>query len=909
MSQELSLESGKTWVIAIVDDNPDDRAQVRRLLRRGSSRRYDLVEADSGAAAVATILGAPSPFDCVLLDYFMHDMDAPEVLDALVSYDGLPVCPVVVMTGLTSSPDVGRTLLRAGAQDYIGKSWMTPESLTRAIDNASERWSMARELRQREAKLLRSHETFYGLIQNDPFGVFLVDADFRVAQVSMGAERFFHSDHSLLGRDLDEVLQAIWPESFSREMVKRFRHTLANGEPYQTQTVLRRRKDGAEVEAYDWHIERIVLPDDRFGVVCYLYDLTERHRLEAAREESESFFRQTLESIPGMVFTTTAEGSFDYVSEQWVEFTGASATDLLGEGWATVLHPEDRSRALKAWRAAVEGGGTYDLQYRVRRMDGGFEWFKARGRALLDAEGRVARWFGVAINIDNLERARAELSVRERELQSLADNSPDILFRFDRDLRHVFVNAAVERATGRSSAEFLGKTNQEIAMPKDVSALWDKTIREVFTEGRHRSIDFQLETPEGLRCYSARLVPEIGPTGQVDHVLGVTQDVTDRRRAEEELRASDRKKDEFLATLAHELRNPLAPLRNGLEILRRGADTSTGARARDMMERQLGHLVRLVDDLLDVSRISRGKLELQRARVSIQAVIDHALEGSRPLVEAAGHRLSVHAPVEPLWVDGDLVRLAQVVGNLLNNAAKYTPSGGHIELDARAQRDEAVVQVTDDGAGIAAEALPKVFDLFEQVDRTLDRAQGGLGIGLTLAKRLLEMHGGTITGESPGPGLGSTFTVRLPLATPFLMRGVDAQATGEMGAPTGRRVLVVDDNVDAAESLALMLEVFGHEARPAFDGPEALAVARGFRPEVVFLDIGLPGMDGYEVARRFRAEPELAGAVLVALTGWGSAEDKLRSERAGFDHHLTKPADAEDLKRVLASQRRGPDPA
>jgi len=376
---------------------------------------------------------------------------------------------------------------------------------------------------------------------------------------------------------------------------------------------------------------------------------------------------------------------------------------------------------------------------------------------------------------------------------------------------------------------------------------------------------------------------------------------------EEELRASeqaledaDRRKHEFLATLAHELRNPLAPLRNGLELLRRGGlENEELARVQDMMQRQLGHLVRLVDDLLDVSRMSRGQVELKRERVKIQTVLEHAVELGRPLVEARRHVLTTSFPSAPVWVDGDLTRLAQVVGNLLDNAAKYTPPGGHIRVSAAAEGGETVVRVVDDGIGIAAEMLPRVFDLFVQVDRALYHPRGGLGIGLSLVRRLAELHGGTITAQSPGLGRGSTFTLRLPLAS-GAPAAVGSPAVEPAALPARLRILVVDDNTDAAQTLAMLLELSGHEARTAGSGPVALETARAFVPEVVFLDLGMPGMDGFEVARRLRADPSTAGAVLVALTGWGSEDAKRQSRDAGFDGHLTKPAGPAAIENVLA---------
>jgi PAS domain S-box-containing protein len=379
----------------------------------------------------------------------------------------------------------------------------------------------------------------------------------------------------------------------------------------------------------------------------------------------------------------------------------------------------------------------------------------------------------------------------------------------------------------------------------------------------------------------------------------VATDLTEQKE-HLDLQEASRRKDEFLAMLAHELRNPLAPIRNGLQVMRMaGTDGALVERMRDMMDRQLTQLVRLVDDLLDVSRITRGKIELRKERVCLAAVIESALETSHPLVEAAKHRLSVDLPPDPLAVTGDFTRLAQVVSNLLNNSAKYTPEGGRVWVSAAREGDRAAIRVRDDGTGISADMLPTVFDLFTQVDRTIDRAQGGLGIGLTLVRRLVEMHGGSVEARSDGAGRGSEFVVRLPLAS--------GEAAPEPPPPSTAagskvlRVLVVDDNRDSADSLAMLLELLGHETRVANDGPGALRAAEEFGPEVVFLDIGLPGMDGYEVARRLRLDPHRRGLILAAMTGWGQEEDRRRSREAGFDQHLVKPVSPEAIQAVLAA--------
>ncbi|SFB64961.1 His Kinase A (phospho-acceptor) domain-containing protein [Rhizobium sp. NFR07] len=367
----------------------------------------------------------------------------------------------------------------------------------------------------------------------------------------------------------------------------------------------------------------------------------------------------------------------------------------------------------------------------------------------------------------------------------------------------------------------------------------------------------------------------------------------------EALREADRRKDEFLATLAHELRNPLAPLRNGLDILRRSPDTRSGGEIREMMDRQLTQLVRLIDDLLDVSRVSQGKIELRKEAVKVQDVINAAVETSRPLIDANNHSLSLAVAGEALWLKADHVRLAQALSNLLNNAAKYTPDGGRIGLSVRQQGENILIEVSDNGVGIPAEMQSRVFQLFTQIDDHLSRSQGGLGIGLALVKQLIAMHNGTVVASSAGPGLGSTFSIWLPLvAAPEATLQKESEPVMP-AQPHALKVLVVDDNPIIADTLGMMLEQIGHQFEAVHDGREALEAARAYGPDVILLDIGLPGMDGYEVCRAFRRDEAFKHIPIVAQTGWGQARDKELAFEVGFDFHLTKPVPLADLEKYL----------
>jgi signal transduction histidine kinase/ActR/RegA family two-component response regulator len=392
---------------------------------------------------------------------------------------------------------------------------------------------------------------------------------------------------------------------------------------------------------------------------------------------------------------------------------------------------------------------------------------------------------------------------------------------------------------------------------------------------------------------------------QIRDVLAVReQQEAALARQAEDLRLADRRKDEFLATLAHELRNPLAPIRTGMDLLTHSPNPETSARTLGVMQRQVGHMVRLIDDLLDVSRITRGKLELKRERVTLTAIIAAAVEASRPLIERNQHTLRINVHDTSICFDADVTRIGQVISNLLNNSANYTPSGGLIELSVERAGNQALIQVKDNGSGIPRDHLHGVFEMFSQVNRALDRSQGGLGIGLALVRSLVEMHGGSVEADSPGPGLGSTFTVRLPIAEGAAAAAGEEQNRASAPRDVATRVLIVDDNQDAADMLALMLSNSGYVTTAANDGEAALAATESWQPHVVVLDIGLPGMSGYDIARELRRRQGPRPLWLIALTGWGSHADKQQARDAGFDVHLTKPVDTRTLHDAITQRRR-----
>lgn len=946
--QRLEKEVLKPWRVFIIDDSPDDRAEIRRMLLTGSERRFTFVDADTADTAIKAVLAARPPPDCIVLDYNLPGMEAPEVLAALTGSDGMPLCPVVVVTG-GASREEGRRVLRAGAQDYIGKDWSSPHALNRAIENACESWAMARELRERKdaLRLVTDRETFRSVFGDATRGVTDAQALIRVASHMLGlhlqVNRVMYGEvtsdaHVVVGQSYVNGLHQIEGiyrlEDYGPKLLALFESgenqvmpDVPNDAGYsdtekaaysQLKIVANLGipilKNGKLVAVLGMHqtVPRRWTDDD-IAIAREIAERTwvavEHARAEQKLQAKEVQLSQMLQKMPS--FSAVLVGPtfiFQMVNEAYFDLVGRGP-EIIGK---TVLEalPELADQPFPSLLEEVyRTGKPFEAKGMVVKLPRGPSahlidiFVDFAYLPLLDATGQVSSIFIHGVDRTAEVRAAQALAQSARELRSVTENTPDGLARFDRQMRHVFVNSVIEKISGHSAADLLGKTHRQLGVPKKRYDAWEKAIRHVFDHQTDISLDFSLGTPHGgLRHYACRLVPEFNEAGQVESALGVTHDITTRRDYEQRLLEQDLRKDEFLATLAHELRNPLAPIRTGLQLLKfapRAEDVA--ARTLPVMERQLGQLVRLVDDLLDVSRISSGKIVLKRQRLSFQDIAAAALEASRPVIDAAGHTLTIDWPNEVVWLDADPTRLTQIFSNLLTNSAKYMQAGGQITFSARQRSGSIVVAVQDTGMGIPADMLGLVFDMFTQINRTLDRAQGGLGIGLSLVKTLVEMHGGSVQATSGGIDLGSTFTVVLPTAVALAVEPAAPEPFAPVAGSAKHRILVVDDNIDAAETMVMLLDLSGHDARAAFGGQEALDVAQMFQPEVVFLDIGLPGMNGYEVAQQLLAHPATASAKLIALTGWGTEEDIRKSKMAGFHAHLTKPVDPNAVDAILAT--------
>jgi PAS domain S-box-containing protein len=570
------------------------------------------------------------------------------------------------------------------------------------------------------------------------------------------------------------------------------------------------------------------------------------------------------------------------------------------------VHPDDRDRAMSALLAAAEGDGWFRADYRVIQRDGRIRWVTATGQMLFESSPdgrRPTRLIGTSEDITLVREAEDALLESENRFRQMIEALPLLAWTCEPDGRCDYLSPQWVAFTGIPAGPQLGSGWLEQVHPDDRDAVvkeWENSVANELPF----AMEFRIQRFDKEYCwFETRALPLRDGAGRLVKWFGINTDVDARKRSDAALREADRRKDEFLAMLSHELRNPLAPIRNSVALLRQvGPIHPHLEQARDVIERQVLYLTRLIDDLLDVSRITQGKIRLQRGTLSLATVVERALETTRPLLDARQVGLSVTLPPRPLPIEGDLTRLVQAVSNLLHNAAKFTSEGGSIWLDLDAVGSEAVLRVRDNGVGIAPDLLPRIFDLFTQGHRSLDRSQGGLGVGLTIVKAIVELHGGRVSASSPGRDLGSEFTVRLPLVVPA---GVSARPESAESDPS-RRVLIVDDNSDAAESLALLFDLQGYSVRSTGDGTAAVRLAFEFRPSVIILDIGLPGMDGYEVARRLRAAPETAAALLVAVTGYGREQDRVLAREAGFDHHLVKPVDPEALQLLIAGHAATP---
>ena len=739
--------------------------------------------------------------------------------------------------------------------------------------------------------------------------VLAFDLDDHLIFMNRAAERQYGCEASeMLGRPRSALFRERWLDA---RTALTSRESLRDRGNYRSESV-HACADGREI-----HVECTVsaLTDaaqQPLGTLAVIRDIDDRvqaqatlARANAALAERERQMATLVENSPDIVSRLSPELRFLYISPVVERYTGAAAADYLER---TIAEMGMGDELVADWERAVRrvlaSGAVGTLKFRIDGAHGQSWIFSARLIPEFDEDGRVVSVLSIASNITDQELVDAALRESKARLEFTLAAAHVGEWEIDVTSGECRHSDLYDRCFGYAAP--VPGWNLEMLFahlhPDErdrVRALAERS----FADGTDLGFEARVIWPDGSEHWidvhgsayvSARASDRVP---QRLRFLGIIADITQRKHTEATLRDADLRKDEFLATLAHELRNPLAPIRNAVQIMHLSADEAIQQKARNIIERQLKQMVHLVDDLLDVSRISQGKVELRLEQVDVADAVADAIETSRPLIDAGRHHLTMRlAPARALMVDADRTRLGQIVANLLNNAAKYTPEGGHIQVLAERDGDAAVVTVQDSGIGLSPEMLPRVFDMFAQVDRSRERAQGGLGIGLALVKRLVEMHGGSVAAYSDGPDRGCRFVVRMPLlrepahpARPASGHELAAEDTD------GLRVLVVDDNVDSAESLSQVLQILGYAVAVAHDGIEAVEATRRWWPGVVLLDIGMPRMNGIEAARAIRALHGGDRVWLIALSGWGQSEDRRRSREAGFDHHFVKPVDVEGL--------------
>jgi PAS domain S-box-containing protein len=641
------------------------------------------------------------------------------------------------------------------------------------------------------------------------------------------------------------------------------------------------------------------------------HEVAHRKRVEQALREAEEYLRLMVESVKDFaIFTVDPQGLVVTWNPGAERLFGYPEKEILGQQLATLFTPEDRAAGVPEQEIATAAAKGRSSDERWHQCKDGGRFFASGVLApIFDEENKLRGFTKIARDIT--ERKEAEEAVREAavRLKAIVETAVDGIITIDERGLIESINPAAERIFDYTHDEVVGR-NIAMLMSDPERGQHDHYLHDYLRTGRQKIIGTIREV-RGLRKDKSVFPMELAVSetrlGTRRIFTGIVRDITEYQRIVEALKDADQRKDQFLAMLAHELRNPLAPISNAVQIMQlEGPNGPSFQWSTEVIADQIKHMTRMVDDLLDVSRITRGKVDLQKETITLADVVDLAFEASRPTIDAYRHQLSVVLPDEPIVLEVDPPRLAQVLSNLLNNAAKYTDEGGQISLTAEKLDHEVVIRVRDSGIGIAPEILPKVFELFTQADQTLSRSRGGLGIGLTLVRSLVEMHNGRVTAHSAGLGQGSEFLVRLPLARhsnsgTAAVTDINPQMDEELPR---RRILVVDDNRSNAQSLDLLLRALGQEVYLAFEGSEAILLAQKHRPEVILLDIGLPVMDGYEVARRCRENARFDGLTLVAMTGYGQESDRLRSQEAGFDAHLVKPVKLDQLRLLLKQSGR-----
>jgi PAS domain S-box-containing protein len=886
--------------VLMVDDQASRLLTYEAIL---SGLDVSCVWALSGTEALEQLL--KEEFAVILLDVNMPEMNGFDLAKMIREHPRLEKTPIIFITGVNVSEMDRLQGYQVGAIDYISVP-VVPEILRTKVavlvelhQRRHELRQVNRELAQARARLESEYASAIALKDAQLRAVFEHPSDLtivlRAERDATGTIRDWSYREAntnalqLLGIDRETLLRKRMSEVIvdrAARASEQCARVLESGVPERYES---------HYNGRDFLITLFTIGDD--CVVSSGVDITDRKRAESARRESDQRYKALIEHAPVGVAHNTVSGRFEYANDAFCALVGYTLDELRTKTWQEITHPDDLAADLTLGQRVLEKKlPFYTTEKRYLRKDGTAVWVEMFGNFVMDDQGQPLQGVAVAVDITARRNGDAALRASEERFRELANSIDQFAWSCDRLGHGTWYNDRWYEYTGTTFEQMRGDGWASVMHPDHLTRVVAGLERSMAT-GEPWEDTFPLRGRKGqYRWFLSRAVPFHDQHGNVVRWFGTNTDVTEQRELQEALRDTDRRKDEFLAMLAHELRNPVAPISNAAEVLlRRFADDSETQPLVEIIRRQSMNLARLLDDLLDVARITQGRVELRPEVVPLITCIQQAVETAEPMIRERSHHLSMTGTFERMDVHADRVRLAQCISNILINAAKYTNPGGDIQLQAYADAGEAVVEIRDTGIGISSQLLPKVFDLFVQSERPLDRTQGGLGIGLAVCKQLIEMHGGTVEARSPGVGLGSTFSIRLPLAAPPVEHG----APSASAVPPRQRLLVVDDNQDSADSLAMLLEIDGHDVRAVYSATSALEEVDAFAPDMILLDIGLPDMDGYEVARRVLTRPRPPR--LVAVSGYGQLEDRQRSANAGFAAHLVKPVDMAALKRVLAS--------
>ncbi len=901
--------------ILIVEDDPDSRVDLRQMMLLGSDRKYIFFEAESGLTAIDMIeKSEDTPFDCILLDYHLPDMDAVDVLSSICKGKETPPSPVVVFTG--SDRMVGPALLRAGAQDYLRKTWLSAGSLTLAIENAIERFAMINERIEDKNTILANASRLALAVEVSGLAIAEIDYATDINHLSVAASRLFGLGNESMSVPRATVHATFHPEDREELMARIAESMSPTGQGW---FAMDHRVVWSNGSVHWLRVRKQVYFQGAGDGKCpskamlAILDVTaEKNAAEISRAGAE-FVQGVLDSLPEHVVVLDDFGNVIAVNSSsdipGVENCGALDANSVGINYLDLCR-NSIAIGTPHVHATIEGlenvlkglVSEFTAEYSCAGL-GREQWYRLHAKRMKYGNAGV-----VVSQVDITDKKKSQLKlqdseVRFRRLFEAAHDGILILDALTRKITHV--NPFLTKLLDYPVEHFLGKELWEIGFLKDKQASVS-AMQQLDELGSLRYESLPLEDRHGEK-HPVELVANKYEEGQLPVIQCNIRDISVRRRLEKqtisqaaELSDLHRRKDEFLAMLSHELRSPLAPIANAVQLLglQTGNESLLQKQARNIIERQIGQLQHLVDDLLEVSRITTGRVQLRLDKIVARGIVLNAVETAKPLIDQRKHSLSLSLTDEVLWLNADAARLEQVIINLLTNAAKYTEEGGRIWLSLVREENECVIRIRDNGVGISPALLPKIFDLFTQAERSLDRSQGGLGIGLALVHRLTELHGGTVQVHST-LGHGSEFMIRLPLVLSEL-KPLDAnEDDNEANGTRPLRVLVVDDNVDTVLSFSMLLRASGHDVYSAHDGLAAVQAASDHRPDVVLLDIGLPGLNGYDVAKQIRKQPILKDVVLVALTGYGQDTDRQLSLQAGFNHHLVKPARMDQLQKIL----------